>query len=489
MLEAIHKYAHYPVFKVIFGLLILAFAISGISGMKALQGAGGNDYLAKVGSEKITAQTVDLRYTQMLRAMGPQVLQMKEDQLEGLGVSRNEVLKNLIQGALVRQEAEKIGIEVGEASIKKQISKMPVFANEKGMFDPQRFMTFLQKMNMTEHQLQSDMKNDLRNLILASAVMNNTPKNVYLAEEIAKAIKVTRDIEVIKIPASHVKIAATPSDEELNKFYFENSYKYQSAETRNISYINIPKPAENDKAAYDKITKLEDEIAGGSNLEEIATKLGLQVQKANNVQKSQIKLNQLAFATKQGQLSPATQNEDGSYVVLQVDEISEKKTPDIATVKPTVIADWRVKKQSDENIKFSQGIVAELKDGKDLAKLAAEKGLPYEKLNNFSSEDKRFGEEFILSVFNAGSGKITNSVPNSEGGYLIAKVNAVKENPVTADEINQALQQGAQIFQQELFSQYMKYLEKKYPVVINQQALNPKKQPAPKNADKNADPA
>ena len=220
MLETIRKYAHNPVFKIIFGLLVLSFAISGISSMSF---SGKEDYVAKVGEKRITQADVEERYRQMLISYGPDVLQMKDEQLRALGISRDNVLKSLIQSALISEEVKDIGIAIGEESIKNQVSKMPVFADDKGKFSAEKFKLFLEKMQISEGRFTADMKTDIQNLILASAVMNNTPKNIFVARQIAGAVKVRRDLDLIEIPADHVKISTNPSDDELGKFYFENS--------------------------------------------------------------------------------------------------------------------------------------------------------------------------------------------------------------------------------------------------------------------------
>lgn len=465
MLESIRKYSNNPVFKVLFGLIILAFAVSGIVGLKF---GGDEDYAAKVGSKKISRMDIEKRYQQMLSSLGPEAAQVSEEQLAAFGVSRSEILKNTLQSSLVAQEVDHVGIAVGENSVKAQIKKMPIFRDETGAFRPEKFQEYLQKINTTEASFTADMKDDLENLILVSSIMNNTPKNMFVAEEVAKAVKVTRDISVIKIPANHVKAAAAPTEEQLKSFYFENSFNYKLPEMREVSFIKFPKPAAEDKAGYEKINQIEDDIAGGSTLQEIATKVGAKIEENKTVFNSQqLLFNKAAYATAEGKVSKLGQDEKGEYFVIQVNKIKEAAVPELAEVKEQVTKDWKAKKEKDENIIFSQSILAEVKDGKSMAEAAASKGLPFEKIANFSSEDQRFGEEFILSIFNTGAGSVTGSIPDGKGGYIIAKVDALNQQPITPKDVNDALAQGGKIFQQELFAQYMAYLEKKYPIKLN----------------------
>jgi hypothetical protein len=462
MLESIRKYANNIIFKILFGLLILAFAVSGIAGLT--MGSFSDDYVAKIGSHKITQLEVDKRFNQLVTSLGPQAAGLTEEQLAGYGVSRQQVFQTLVQGAFVAQEVKDIGIEIGDESIEQQIARMPVFKDESGKFSQDRFKTFLSKMNFTEAEFKDDIRKDLQNLVLASSVLNNTPKNIFVAEEIARAVNVKRDIEIIKIPAGHIKVDVNPTDQELNDFYFENAARYQLPERRDITLVKIPKPKAEDKEGYNNIGKIEDEIAGGSTLAEISKKYNLESAPIKNVVKgNNSKIIETIFATAKGKVSNLVEDNNGGFLIVQVDSVYESGLPDITGIKPAVIADYKAKKQLDENIRFAQNILAQL-PGQNFSQMAAQNGLAYEAIPGFTSEDKRFGDEFIATIFGTAAGQNTAAIPDGKGSYNIAKVTALHQVDVDAEQINTALKEGAPIFQQELFDQYLKYLQKKYPL-------------------------
>lgn len=466
MLEKIRKFAHNPIFKVIFGVLIIAFAISGLSGL-ALN-SGSDNYIAKVGTKKITSNEIEKKFGQLLRSFGPSVLQLKEEQLQQLGISRDVVLKTIIQGSLVNEEVEDIGIVISEKSIKEQIKKTPVFYDESKQFSVKKFDAFLQKMDITEASLKKDIQRDLQNLMLASSVLNSAPKNLLVAEAVADAINAKRELEIIKIPANRATIIAEPSAEDLQKFYFENSAKFRSSETRDISIINIPKPADEDKTAYDKITKISDDLAGGATLDEVAEKHKLAIELRPNVGVDGSKLSQLVFNLKQKQVSTLSENEDGSYSIVQVDNIHASELPDIATVKPQVLALYKAEKTKIEAIKFAQDVLVEVKSGKSMQQVAADKQVTYVSSPLFSSDDNSYGQEFIMSVFNTPSGEIAGVIPAPDNGFLIAKVKKIVPSDITEHDIVDAMEKGQEVFQQEVFQQYMSYLENKHKIVIKE---------------------
>ena len=466
MLESIRKIAHKPAFKIVFAVLIIAFAASGISGLS--MGFGGGSYEAKVGSVKITSEEIDARYKKILSSLGPQAAILDEAQLAQLGVSRKVVLNNVVKGTLVQEEVKDIGIVIGERSIIAQIKKMPIFYDEKGAFSVERFNLFLEKMNLTEASLKKDIQIDIQNLILAGSVLSNTPKNILVARAVSEAINSKRELEIIKIPASSMHLNTEPTKAELDKFYFESSELFKLPETRDVSVIKIAKPDAEDKAVFDKITKITDQLAGGANIAEVATAHALTIEQQPQVLAGSGKVSEVVFGLKESQTSQLTENEDGSYFIAHVNKINAASVPDIETVKDKVVALYKADKASSEAIKFAQNILVEAKSGKGLQKLAAEKNLTYTHVPQFSSDDETYGQEFVMTTFNTPAGEVTGVIPTSDNGYIFAKVLKIIPASATDAQVADAMEKGAEIFKQEIFQQYMKYLEGKHKIVIKE---------------------
>ncbi len=132
MLQFIRERSSFFV-KTLFGAIILVFIFFfGYQGADRMD-RGGNQYFAKVGSEKISTR----RYQMTLQNSISQMRQLFKDKIpEGFEESiRQNVGEQLIEKELLNQYAHDLGIEVSDGELAKFIENNESFRLE-GKFDP-----------------------------------------------------------------------------------------------------------------------------------------------------------------------------------------------------------------------------------------------------------------------------------------------------------------------------------------------------------------
>lgn len=467
---------------------MLSFALSGLTGLSRLRFS--DDYVVKAGHESITQAMIDDKYDTIVRSLRSRGMDLNEQDLAAFGVSKTQILRNLLQESLIRQQVNDMGIDVGEDAIAEKIKNTPDFQIN-GHFDRQRFNDVISAYKMDEASFTSNLHSEMKNSILLATLQNNIPVNDYIVNKDAAFYGETRDIGVAIIKKDPNITLPPATDKELKDFYFENSYQFQIPETRDITYIKLPKTKENEAELYDITVKIEDELSGGATLKEIADKLKLNLQTKKGLTHddtaSGFSTNFLdgAFTKDPGQNTDLVNDEkNNEYFVIQVDKVNEARIPELAEVKDKAVQMWKASKINDANLKHIDEMVEELKKSKeDLKTFAAKHSFKYEVISDVSRNDtEENGARLVSEAFAANKGDIIGSYQNEDGTYKIAQLKDISESEMPADDKAKFKEQLLKNVQLEIMDQYFEYLKKKYNVKTGEGAQKLANNSAPEKA-------
>lgn len=149
--------------------------------------------------------------------------------------------------------------------------------------------------------------------------------------------------------------------------------------------------------AYDEVFErsnaLEDELAGGSTLEEAAQALGLPVNQIPFIARDGSQPSggivttvpgepflATAFDIQTGEVSQLDETRDGTFFILRVDGVEPPRIPELGQIRPRVIADWVLEQRLEAAEDMADSIVAAVEEGRSLETVAAERGLQVERL-------------------------------------------------------------------------------------------------------------
>jgi peptidyl-prolyl cis-trans isomerase D len=310
--------------------------------------------------------------------------------------------------------------------------------------------------------------------------------------------------DAVKLPVGEV---STPVQTDLgwhlvqsSSILPERTTPYE--EVRSAVRRTIADDKSND-ALYDATEKLEDGIAAGEPLAEVAkavgarfiqfatvTRQGVDAQNtmimdtALNGTVKQDKLLATAFSTPSGTESKLLDFEGGFYVV-KVDSITPPTPKPLDTIRPDVVKLWQNQEKVLAAKALAEKIAANLAPTTTLTSVAdKDKRLSYAKLGpitrfgeslspDYVVDSKRVGPEMLTKLFSAKAGD--SLVTPVLGGYVIARLKDII--PATADGerakmLSELEQSTRNAMAQDLMQQFSTALAERYPVTLNTKVIS-----------------
>jgi peptidyl-prolyl cis-trans isomerase D len=240
-------------------------------------------------------------------------------------------------------------------------------------------------------------------------------------------------------------------------------------------------------AIFDLHDKIEDFLASGATLSEIADKLKLNYQLVDQVDRngrkpdgsavtlpSQKEILNAAFATDAGVENDPIDAQDDGVIWYEVLGVVPQQLKSFDQVKDEVAKDWRAEETRTKVAKYAQNLVESLKGGKTLEDIA--KDLNVEVLTSDPLKRESISvnvlpasveQAFALPEKGYGSGP-----SGVDEGRIVFKVDKVTPpEPLSASEFERLKAQIGLLMSQDAITEYSEALENRYGVTINRQAL------------------
>lgn len=361
-------------------IVVPTFVVWGGYGGKAKRGKGGvvqeDTVIVSVAGVPIKAH----EYTQRLRDEAARATRYGGEsktmaQLRDDGTAER-VLSSLIDAALLRVEADKLGVDIDQDYLVETLKKDPSFQDENGKFSPMLWNTFLdsnERQNWNE--IYSSVRTQLARSILLQRVMASAR---VLDSDIRKKFEENHTKIQVKYVAVDPEIV--PTDEQIQAEYDKNPKRYEIPEKRDVQFVCVstvpPVPP--------LVNDLTERLRNGENFSELAKQYseGPEKEDGGNLGwldvpgPDEVHDLQVLFATPVGTISPPVFL-DGSYHIYTIEE----ERTDSATGKRSVSAREIVVRaaleEAEENTRKekAQRIATKAKESGDLQAAAAEAGL------------------------------------------------------------------------------------------------------------------
>ena len=219
--------------KALLALLMVPFAIVGIEsyfvGGKAAPAATINDDEI---SQNELDRSVDQQRQRILASMGENPDASRID----LPVLRQEVLKSLIDRAVLSQQAKKAGFLIDDATIARLIQETPAF-QENGAFSQSRYEQMLRNIGEDVVNFPTKAKKEIAVSQLASGITQTSFVSAKELDALSALDNQKRDVHVAMITAAPYLASVQVSDDEINKYYKANTTKYTSDEKVSVDYL------------------------------------------------------------------------------------------------------------------------------------------------------------------------------------------------------------------------------------------------------------
>jgi peptidyl-prolyl cis-trans isomerase D len=134
---------------------LLVLVMLGLGGFGVTNFGGGVSTIGKVGEREITTTDYARALQQEMNALSAQFGQpITFAQAQAFGLDQR-VLQTLITQAALDNEAAKVGISVGDATVANEITAMRAFQGTAGSFDRDTYRFTLERNNLTEAEFEA----------------------------------------------------------------------------------------------------------------------------------------------------------------------------------------------------------------------------------------------------------------------------------------------------------------------------------------------
>jgi peptidyl-prolyl cis-trans isomerase D len=397
------------VVAILFGFLILSFAIWGIGDM--LRNAG-HVNVAKVGSKEITVQAYRDAYQAELQTLSRRAKRnITSDEARAAGLDR-QVLNRMITELALDQRASALGLDISEKALAQAIFTDPAFKNAAGQFDRNLFNEALRNNGFTEQGFLRTQHNVYLRQQLAESVAGVMPAPAALRDAAWRFRSETRNADYVVLGPSAAGEIADADDATLQKFFDERKAEFRAPEYRKavllrLSPADVAKPDQvsdaEAQAFYDANKQrfgqperrsvqqivfpskedaeaASERIKGGTAFDAIAQERKLDAKDFDLgvVTKAGIidpKVADAAFAMPQPGVSDPVEGRFGT-VLVRVEKIEPEHVQSFDEVKDAIRAEIATKKAKDAMQDVHDAIEDQRASAKPLVDIARERNLP-----------------------------------------------------------------------------------------------------------------
>lgn len=247
MLEALRKAAGTWVAKLLLVLLVLSFAVWGISGQIAT-GFGGNSVIT-AGNTRVTPVEYRLAYERQLAAWSQQFgTRLTREQAQAFGIDQ-QILGQLVAGAVLDEQASKLGLGLSEDRLAQLTMEDPAFRGPDGRFNRQQFEYALRQIGMRPE----DYLRNRTQVAVRQQIVEAVSDGLKVPDTFLRAVSLyrgeDRTAEYIALPKSLVEPVEDPAADKLSAWFEERKATYAAPEYRKVVYIKLQPEDIADEAA------------------------------------------------------------------------------------------------------------------------------------------------------------------------------------------------------------------------------------------------
>lgn len=254
MMDNLRAAANHVVLKIILGLIILSFLLTGVV---SYQGSAG-DYAAKVNGQVIERAQLEQAFqserSRMQQELGDRFSAMAGN--EGyMQQMRQQVLYQLIDKSLLDQYAKTLGLSASDDQVKDAIRQEAYFQTD-GKFDNAKYLDLINRSGFSADQYAQYTRQRLINQQMIQGFGGSDIVPPSEAQSMVALVLQEREVRLATIDLNAMMAKQTVTDEELKAFFEQNKNSFIAPEKVKVSFIPL------DAAALqDKVTVTEADIS------------------------------------------------------------------------------------------------------------------------------------------------------------------------------------------------------------------------------------
>jgi len=238
MLDSLRNAAGTWVAKLLLLMLVVSFAIWGITG-KMMEGHSGGNKVLTVGGTSVSINDYRLAYDRQMNMLSQQFGQrLSREQMKAFGLD-NQVLAQLVAGALLDEQARKMGLGLSKDRLAALTAEDPAFQGPDGRFNRQQFDYVLRQLNMRpDDYFASRSQVAIRQQIVEALSDGLKAPDTFL-RAVALYRGEDRTVDYLVLPKSLVEPISAPSNDVLSAWFEDHKKDYAAPEYRKFSYVKL----------------------------------------------------------------------------------------------------------------------------------------------------------------------------------------------------------------------------------------------------------
>lgn len=463
MLHFLRRAAKTWAFRILFGVLVISFAIWGVGDLD-LGGAG--QPVATVGSQKVTVEDfaggLSREMQSVSRRLGEPVDRARA---EAMGLPQ-ALLGRMVRDAALNEEAHRLGLSADDQALHAAILESPSFKGLDGKFDETQYRYVLDRLGFRVDRFEDDLRKSLARDVVNRAVQGGVGAPPGMAESLAAFALERRTFAIVVLDLAEAPDPGAPSQEELVAWHEAHADAYRWPERRDAAWLEIDPaqlaaqveiPEDRLRAAWeaageryrqperrsidrlvfpdmDTARAARDAIdAGTSDFEAETAKRGLA---AADVDEGEVTRGDLPSAIAEavfaGDLGVAGPVETGlGPALFNIRGIVPAKTTPFEQARAELQAELAHDQARDLAHRRAEEASDLLASGETLEKIAEETGLPLRKETGLTREGMSAAAglegapELVDEVFAAAQGEERDLVETYGGAYVLVRVDRI----------------------------------------------------------------
>lgn len=165
----------------------------------------------------------------------------------------DQALQQVIQSRVLDNEMRKLGVSVGDDTVRREVLDTMAFAGPDGNFTREQYRAVLRDNGLTEEQFESRIRDDSARALLQQAVIGGLPQPDVYAQTVAAYIGEERDFTWDTLrPQDLDSPLPDPTEAELQAHYEDNPEAYTAPETKDLTYAWLTPDMIQDQVTVDE---------------------------------------------------------------------------------------------------------------------------------------------------------------------------------------------------------------------------------------------
>ncbi len=403
MLDLLRGFAKGWVAKILIALLVISFAIWGVSGSLIF---GNISTVAQVGKTEVNRFDFAFAYQNQLRALQQQFRRpLTQEQADAIGL-RQTVLAQVISGAVLDENSRKMGLGLSDQNVALEIAKDERFFDLSGNFSRSQLRAALGQLGISENDYIADRKK----VALRNQLQEGTSSALDMPKAFSDALSVyekeQRVFDYVIVGDEVIAEQPVPTDDLTKKYYEANLNNYRAPEYRKVTILKLeasdvmkPQEVTNEdlQAAYenrksslatperrrveqlvlasnDEAQQVKDKLNSGTSFEDVLKELGKTVADVDLglMLPSDLPDEAVSKAAFEAKLNEPTDIIPGTFgpIILRISEIQEASTTPFDEVKDELRNFLAIQRATDEVFALFDVVEDERSAGVRLAEAA-----------------------------------------------------------------------------------------------------------------------